>query len=88
MYQTSKEKKKEEFSTCTFAVSLTSGIWSGRAKQNYISVVEHYVNEHWHLQKRVIGFELIDISHSSVNIAESVLKVVNDFDLVWLCTLL
>ena len=81
LYKTDKEKIKEEFSTCTFSVSLTSDIWTGRAKQDYISVVTHYVNEHWHLQKRVIGFELIDVAHSGPNIAEAILKVVNDFNL-------
>ena len=34
---------KEEFANCTFSVSLTSDIWSGRAKQDYLSVVAHYV---------------------------------------------
>ena len=79
--KTSLQTIKDDFTTCTFSVSLTSDIWSGRAKQDYISVVTHYVNEHWHLQKRVIGFELIDVAHSGPNIVEAVLKVVNDFNL-------
>ena len=79
--KTSLQKIKDDFTTCTFSVSLTSDIWSGRAKQDYISVVTHYVNEHWHLQKRVTGFELIDVAHSGLNIAQVVLKVVNDFNL-------
>jgi hypothetical protein len=28
----------------TSAVALTSDIWSGNAKEDYISVVAHYVN--------------------------------------------
>ena len=31
---------KDDFAKCTFSVSLTSDIWSGRAKQDYLSVVE------------------------------------------------
>ncbi|KAE8819308.1 hypothetical protein D1007_02807 [Hordeum vulgare] len=81
LYQTGKDKIKDDFSTCTFSVSLTSDIWTGGAKQDYISVVAHYVNEYWHLQKRVIGFELIDVSHSGPNIAQAILEVVNDFAL-------
>uniref|UniRef100_A0A8I6X211 BED-type domain-containing protein n=1 Tax=Hordeum vulgare subsp. vulgare TaxID=112509 RepID=A0A8I6X211_HORVV len=46
LYETGKDKIKEEFSTCTFSVSLTSDIWTGPAKQDYIIVVTHYVTEH------------------------------------------
>jgi hypothetical protein len=43
-------------------VALTSDIWSGNAKEDYISVVAHYVNVDWVLEKRVIGMRLIDVS--------------------------
>jgi hypothetical protein len=75
------EKIKDDFRTCTFSVSITSDIWSGRAKQDYITVVAHYVDNNWELQKRVIGFELIDVAHTGENIAASILKVVQEFDL-------
>jgi len=73
------KKIKEDFFTCTFSVSLTSDIWSGRAKQDYISVVAHYVDETWELQKRIIGFELIDVKHTGDNIAESIVRVIDKF---------
>jgi hypothetical protein len=76
------QKLKEDFTTCTFSVSLTSDIWSGRRKQDYISVVAHYINnENWELQKRIIGFELIDVSHTGKNIAEKIITVVENFGL-------
>ena len=37
-YNAGREKMKDMFTTCTFSVSLTSDIWSGRAKEDYISV--------------------------------------------------
>jgi hypothetical protein len=37
------------------SVALTSDIWSVNAKEDYISVVAHYMNADWELQKRVIG---------------------------------
>ena len=46
-------------------VALTSDIWSGNAKEDYISVVAHYVNTDWELQKRVIGLRLIEDKYSS-----------------------
>ena len=77
-----REEIKDEFSTCTFSVSITSDIWSGKAKQDYLSVVAHYVNnDNWELKKRIIGFELIDVSHTGHAIAERILEVVQEFNL-------
>jgi len=72
---------KEQLVSSTFSVSITSDIWSGRAKQDYITVVAHYVSSSWELNKRIIGFELIDVSHNGVNIANAILKVVTEFGL-------
>jgi hypothetical protein len=46
------------------SVSLTSDIWSDNAKEDYISIVAHYVSANWELQKRVVGFRLIEVKHS------------------------
>jgi hypothetical protein len=70
------------------SVCLTSDIWSSNAKEDYLSVVVHYVSADWELEKRVIGLRLIDCSHNGVNIAERVDSVVTDFglnDKIFLC---
>lgn len=72
---------KEQLASSTFSVAITSDIWSGRAKQDYITVVAHYVSSNWELNKRIIGFELIDVSHNGDNIANAILKVVTEFGL-------
>jgi hypothetical protein len=36
------------------SVSLTSDIWSGNAKEDYISVVAHYVSADWVIQKKLL----------------------------------
>jgi hypothetical protein len=64
------------------SVALTSDIWSGNTKEDYISVVAHYVNADWVLQKRVIGFRLIEVKHSSENIAERIAGVVEEFGMI------
>ena len=66
----------------TSSVALTSYIWSGNAKEDYISVVCHYVNADWELQKRVIGLRLIEVRHTGQNIAERIGVVVEEFCLV------
>jgi hypothetical protein len=63
------------------SVCLTSDIWSSNAKEDYLSVVVHYVSADWELEKRVIGLRLIDCSHNGVNIAERVDSVVTEYGL-------
>jgi hypothetical protein len=64
------------------SVALTSDIWSSNAKEHYISVVAHYMNVDWELQKKVIGLRLIEVKHSSENIVERVVAVVEEFCLI------
>jgi hypothetical protein len=45
-------------------------------------VVVHFVTTHWELEKRIIGFRLIDCSHSGVNIAERISLVLAEYDLI------
>ena len=41
--------------SAAFSVALTSDIWSSNAKENYISIVAHFVSVDWELQKRLLG---------------------------------
>jgi hypothetical protein len=34
------------------SVALTSDMWSGNAKEDYLSVVAYFVNSDWQLEKR------------------------------------
>jgi hypothetical protein len=63
------------------SVALTSDIWNGKAKEDYISVVAHFVNSNWELEKRLIGLRLIDVKHSRNNIAERVNMVADEYGL-------
>jgi hypothetical protein len=62
-------------------VALTSDIWSGNIKEDYISMVAHFVNEDWDLQKKIIAMRLIDVSHTAVNIASCIEIVIDEFGL-------
>jgi hypothetical protein len=61
------------------SIAITSDIWSGDAKEDYLSVVAHYVSKDWVLEKRVIGLRLIETSHTGENIAERVMSVLEDY---------
>jgi hypothetical protein len=43
-------------------VCLTSDIWSGNTKEDYLSVVFYFVTDDWELEKRIVGMRLIDCS--------------------------
>jgi hypothetical protein len=45
-------------------------------------VVAHFVSKDWLLEKRVIGFRLIETSHTGENIAERVMTVLEDYGVV------
>jgi hypothetical protein len=61
---------------------LTPDIWSGNAKEDYISAVAHYVNADWDLQEKVIGLRLIEVKHTGENIAKKIGSVIQEFGLV------
>lgn len=71
----------EIFKTSVSSVALTSDIWNGKAKEDYLSVVAHFVNSNWELEKRLIGLRLIDESHTGRNIAERIAIVVDEYGL-------
>jgi hypothetical protein len=61
------------------SVALTSDIWFGKAKEDYISVVAHFVNSDWCLEKRLLGLRPIEVAHTGLNIAERVEMVALDY---------
>jgi hypothetical protein len=63
------------------SVCLTSDIWSGKAKEDYLSVVAHFVNSKWELEKRLLALRLIDGKHSGANIANLVATVIDEYSL-------
>ena len=55
-YNRKRGELMEEISKGTFNVALTSDVWSTRTRENYISVVVHFVDEELILQKCIIDF--------------------------------
>jgi hypothetical protein len=62
------------------SVVLTLDMWYGNAKEDDNSVVSHYVNANWELQKRVIGLiRLIEVKHT----VERIVVVVKEYRLIY-----
>jgi hypothetical protein len=66
--------------TCS-SIAITSDIWNGNAKEDYLSVVAHFVNSDQEHEKKLISLYLIDFCHSGSNIAERVGIVLDDWSL-------
>jgi hypothetical protein len=52
LYAEQREMLMKDVLPAASSVSLTSDIWSGNAKEEYISIVCHYVNKEWEIEKR------------------------------------
>jgi hypothetical protein len=63
-------------------VCLIYAIWSDLAKEDYLSVVFHFVTDDWELEKHIVGMRLIDCSHSGVNIAGRILQVISEYNMI------
>ena len=43
-FHKNRQDLQNEFSRGTFSVALTSDVWSGRTKQDYVSIMAYYIN--------------------------------------------
>ena len=64
-----------------FTIALISDLWTRRTKEDYLSIVVHYIDSSWNLQKRIIGFRLVDTYHIARVISERVLSILSDYEL-------
>jgi hypothetical protein len=76
-----KQSDVKELLNTTSCVCLTSDIWSGNTKEDYLSVVFHFLNGDWELEKHVVGMRLIDCSHTGINIAERIMQVISEYNM-------
>ena len=81
VYNKARISLKSQITSANFCIALTSDIWSGRAQEDYLSVVAHYVDSNWVLQKRIIGFKLVDSGHTASIICERILSVTKDYEI-------
>jgi hypothetical protein len=78
-YYTDRRKVIVDCLLSTSSIAITSDIWFGNAKEDYLSVVAHYINKDWLLEKRIIGLRLIESAHTGENIADHIFAVIDDF---------
>jgi hypothetical protein len=64
LYNECMDKLIETLKNSVSSVSITSDIWSGKAKEDYICVVSHYANSNWELEKRLLGLRPIEVEET------------------------
>ncbi|WVZ77162.1 hypothetical protein U9M48_025060 [Paspalum notatum var. saurae] len=79
LYNNRVEQLVDVLKNSVSSVALTSDIWSGKAKEDYISMVALFVNSDWCLEKRLLGLKSIEVAHTGVNIVERVEMVASDY---------
>lgn len=63
-------------------VGLTCDGWTSRATESYLTVTAHFINKEWELKSYVLQTRAMSGSHTGVNIAEVLQKVVHEWKLV------
>jgi hypothetical protein len=82
LYQKKLVALKENFKNVQFSFALTSDIWtSSHQKTSYISVVARYLDNSYCVNKRTIGFRVMNDSDIGTVIANHILEVVNDSEI-------
>ena len=62
---------------------LTSDIWNGNSREDYLSVVFYFVSFDWELEKRIGSMRLIDCSHNGVKIVDRILQVLSEYNMTY-----
>ena len=61
------------------SVALTTDIWSSRARQGYITVTSHFIDEKWNMRRGVLATHHMPESHTGENIAKRILETKAEF---------
>ena len=65
----------EEFHKGSFCVAVNYDVWTWRSREDYVSIVTHYIDDEWNMKKRIVILPLLDIAHIGTNICERILNV-------------
>lgn len=69
---------KAYFGKLKSRIALTTDMWSSIQNLNYLCLTAYYIDENWHLQKRIINFVMMH-SHKGKKIGKMVEKCIYDW---------
>ena len=60
-------------------LSITTDTWTSLAAESYLTITVHYLSDDWVLKSRVLGTMQLDGRHTSANLQQWILDMVNKF---------
>ncbi|CAM4275828.1 unnamed protein product [Leuciscus chuanchicus] len=81
MYRTVKDGVMCKLKTAE-RVGITSDTWTSVAKESYMSVTAHYIDELWNLVSYVLQTTEVQTDHRSVSLAEMLTKAMEEWGLL------
>lgn len=85
LYEQTKQNVHEELnfvrSSDHVKLCLTTDLWTSRANESYLAVTGHYITEQFELKSLLIQCSQFEEAHSSTNIQEKILNIVNEWGL-------
>ncbi|CAA0833573.1 Unknown protein [Striga hermonthica] len=82
-YRESKKALIEQLACVKTQVSISVEIWRDYWQvHSYISVTCHWIDDSWSIQRRLLGFRLLQGAHTAENICRTVLSVLAEYDLL------
>ncbi|KAJ8441089.1 hypothetical protein Cgig2_000350 [Carnegiea gigantea] len=60
-------------------VSVTCDLWRSPFQENFLGVTCHWIDEKWNMQKRIIGFEVIEIEKNGYLLKNALMTVFTNF---------
>ena len=74
LYTSKCDELKKELEGVTHC-SITTGCWTSRATEGYITVTCHYISNDWELKFVVLNTTCLTVSHTSENLAAALKNI-------------
>ncbi|CAL5342091.1 hypothetical protein CsSME_00026599 [Camellia sinensis var. sinensis] len=80
IYGKEKQKVYETIHALHGRISLAVDMWASPENAGYLCLTANYVDEDWKLQKKILNFITLDVSHTDDILSEIIIKCVMDWD--------
>jgi hypothetical protein len=75
MYLEQKEKLYAHLKTVHCKFSATMDMWTSRQNKAYMGITLHWIDDEWHIQKRIVGFFHVEGRHTGKKLAITLSEV-------------
>ncbi|KAL2906112.1 Zinc finger BED domain-containing protein RICESLEEPER 2 [Bienertia sinuspersici] len=79
VYEIEKKRLIDMLRSIPGKISLPSDCWMSITTNGYISLIAHFVDNKWNLQKRILNFSFMPPPHTGVAMAEKIYSLLKDW---------